>query len=416
MDETQTQAAKTPAGAGAEVPAPAANRASIWRRRPVVVVGTILLGGVFYLGLRYLGWSLTHESTDDAFIAANVVSMAPRVAGQVARVCVNDNQPVKAGDLLLEIDPRDYQVQVEQKKQALVASQTNVKLLQASIEWLGTQVVTAEATAKQSDAEAAADRAVADKASADLKRAEDLIRQKTISPQEYDTFKAAAVSANATLKAGEEKAISDRSKIAETRAELEAGRRAWERAQAQARQSQVDVDQAELNLSYTRVTAPQAGRVTRKAVEAGDYVAVGQRLLALVPDEIWVTANFKETQLHRIRPGLPVTIEVDSVSGRAFSGHVDSIQAGSGAAFSLLPPENAVGNYVKVVQRVPVKILFDGRVDSGHVLGPGMSVVPYVHVMRLEIPDVLTALAAGLLALGMGALWWRKANGKKPTA
>jgi membrane fusion protein (multidrug efflux system) len=170
------------------------------------------------------------------------------------------------------------------------------------------------------------------------------------------------------------------------------------------------VQQAELNLSYTRITAPAAGRVTRKAVEDGDYVQVGQRLMALVPRELWVTANFKETELQNIRTNQPVHLYIDSVGSRAFRGHVESTQAGSGAAFSLLPPENAVGNYVKVVQRVPVKIVFDEPVETGHVLGPGMSVVPYVQTAESDIPDVIIALVAGILALVPGFFWWKAAN------
>ena len=220
--------------------------------------------------------------------------------------------------------------------------------------------------------------------------------------------------ADATLKAAREKAASDRSRIAETRAELDAGRRAWERAEAQADQAGVDVQQADLNLSYTRITAPQDGRVTQKSVEQGDYVQVGQRLLALVGNDMYVIANFKETQLRNIRPGQPVRMTMDSLGGRTFSGHVESIQAASGAAFSLFPPENAVGNYVKVVQRVPVKILFDQPVEAAHVLGPGMSVVPSVRVSAFEIPNVVIALVAIVLAIAAGFAWSRAADGSRP--
>jgi membrane fusion protein (multidrug efflux system) len=169
------------------------------------------------------------------------------------------------------------------------------------------------------------------------------------------------------------------------------------------------VDLADLSLSYTRIVAPVDGRITRKAVEPGDYIQVSQRLMAVVPTNIWVVANFKETQLKKIRINQPVEISVDSADGRTFAGHVDSIQAGSGAAFSLLPPENAVGNYVKVVQRVPVKIIFDDPVEVGHVLGPGMSAEPSVRV-GAEIPEVVVLLVAILAALGIGFFWWRAAS------
>ena len=409
MDEVQKQNDKASAsGSGAE-PGPDRKR-SFWKRQPTILIGSLALAVLFFFGLHYLTLSFTHESTDDAFLEADVIALAPKVAGQVKKVYVADNQPVKAGDPLVDIDPRDYEVALAQKQAAHTAAEDNVKLLEASIAYLGTQVTTAEATAKQSEAEAAADEATADKAGADLKRAEELIQNKPISPQEFDSAKAAAAAARATWRAGREKATSDRAKIAEVQAQLEAGRRAWDRAQAQARQAGVDVEQADLNLSYTHIAAPQDGQVTRKAVVEGDYLQVGQRIMALVPAEVWVIANFKETQLKKIRVGRPANIKIDSVSGRTFAGHVQSVQAGSGAAFSLLPPENAVGNYVKVVQRVPVKIVFDQPVEAGHVLGPGMSVVPWVQVKGFEIPGFVVLIAAALLALVAGSVWWRAAN------
>ena len=161
---------------------------------------------------------------------------------------------------------------------------------------------------------------------------------------------------------------------------------------------------AELNLSYARVTAPADGYVTKKAVESGDYVQVGQRLMALVPSDLYVTANFKETQVEHIRPGQPVRITVDSAGSRVFAGHVESIMAGSGARFSLLPPENAVGNYVKVVQRIPVKILFDEPVEAEHVLGPGMSVVPSVKVQGYEVSETVRRGRGGGWRLGGGGV------------
>jgi len=410
MDEQHTQVAKSPARAGGEGAVSTESNPPFWTRPPVILLGAAVLAVLLFFGLHFLVEGLTHESTDDAFLSANIVSIAPRVAGQVQKVCINDNQPVKAGDLLLELDPADFEVQVAQKKAARVAADANVRLILASIDLLGTQVATAEATAKQSEAQVAADQANADKAGADLKRAEDLIQKNTISPQEYDAAKATAAAAAANTKAGQEKAASDRSKITESRAELEAGRRAWERALAQARQSGADVQQADLNLSYTRVTAPQDGRVTRKSVENGDYVQVGQRLLALVPTDLWVVANFKETQLRDIHPGQPVKISVDSLAGAILAGRVQSIQAGSGAAFSLLPPENAVGNYVKVVQRVPVKIVFDKPVAGDHVLGPGMSVMCSVQVAGFEVPDVFIALGAVILGVVAGFFLWKLAK------
>jgi membrane fusion protein (multidrug efflux system) len=383
------------------------DKPSFWQRRLVIGLGTGVLFGLLVLGLRYLAESLTHEATDDAFLDANIVAVAPRVSGRVSSVPVKSNEAVKEGNLLVEIDSRDFAVQLAQRQAALKAAQANLELLKASLDLRQTQIGTAEAMTKQSAAEVTAAEANAQKASADLKRAEELIQNHTISPQEYDSAKAAAAAAEANLKAARERTSSEQSKITEARAEFERSRKALEWGKAQEHQAEADVQAAELTLSYTHIMAPTNGYVTKKSVETGDYVQAGQKLMALVPHDLYVTANFKETQLHNIRPGQPARIEIDSTGGRTFRGHVDSIMAGSGARFSLLPPENAVGNYVKVVQRIPVKILFDERPEAGHVLGPGMSVVPYVKVKGYEIPEWAIIILAGVGALAIGALWWR---------
>jgi len=379
----------------------------------VILIGTVVFFALLFAGLGYLAESLTHESTDDAFLDAHFISIAPKVAGQVKTVEVNDNQAVKAGDLLVEIDPRDLAVQLEQKQAALNAARANLDLLKASFELRHTQIGTAEATMKQSAAEVAAAEATAEKAKADLKRAEELIQNHAISPQEFDSAKAAAMAAEANLKAAQERTTSDQSKVTEAKAQLETSRKALEWGEAQAHQAESDVQAAELNLSYARVPAPADGYVTKKAVESGDYIQVGQKLMALVPSELYVTANYKETQVEHMRPGQPVRITVDSAGGRVFTGHVESIMAGSGARFSLLPPENAVGNYVKVVQRIPIKILFDEPVEAGHVLGPGMSVVPSVHVKGYVISEEVVLIVAAVGALVIGVLWWRAAGRKR---
>jgi membrane fusion protein (multidrug efflux system) len=396
--------------------AAAEGKRSFWRLRPVIVVGVLVLFGLLFCGLRYLAEGLTHEWTDDAFLDANIVSIAPKVPGQVKKVHVQSNQSVKAGDLLVEIDPRDLAVQLEQKRAASNAARANLDLLKANFELRRTQIGTAEATTKQSTAEIAAAEATAEKTRADLKRADALIQNHTISPQEFDSTKASATAAEANLKAGRERTVSDESKVTEAKAQLESTRKALEWGEAQVHQAESDMQAAELNLSYATVTAPAGGYVTKKAVENGDYLQVGQKLMALVPSDLYVTANYKEIQVEHIRPGQPVSITVDSVEGKVFAGHVDSIMAGSGARFSLLPPENAVGNYVKVVQRIPVKILFDEPVEAGHVLGPGMSVVPSVKVKGYEVSEAIVVAVAAVVALVFGALWWRAAACKKAVA
>jgi membrane fusion protein (multidrug efflux system) len=412
MDESQNQEVRPPKQDGAEKDR--ADKPSLWKRPPIIVIGTIVIGALLVWGCGKVAKSFSHEGTDDAFLAADIVSIAPKVSGQVTKVFVSDNQMVKAGDPLVQIDPRDFETAASQKKAALLAANANTNVIESSFQMLGVQVNTAAATAQQSAAQAEADRARAEKAGADLKRAEDLIQRKIIAPQEYDTAKATADSATNTWKASQAKAESDKSKIDEAKAQLEAGRSALIRALAQANQSAVDLDLANLNLSYTHIVAPVDGRVTKKAVQLGDYVQVSQKLMAIVPTNIWVVANYKETQLKKIRVNQPVEISVDSVGGRTFSGRVQSIQAGSGAAFSLLPPENAVGNYVKVVQRVPVKIVFDNPVEAEHVLGPGMSAEPSIEIGK-PIAEPIVILVGVVLALGIGFLWWRAAN-KQPNA
>lgn len=409
MAEPQRQPADA-ASPSADESSPNGRRRSFWRRGSVIVFGTLVLVFLFFLGLRYLAEGFTHESTDDASLDGQIISIAPKVAGQVKQVVVTNNQAVKAGELVVEIDPRDLVITFEQKRAAVQSAKANVELLHASVELFRAQIATAEATARQSAAEVAAAQALAEKASADLKRAENLLREHTISPQDFDNAKAAAAAAQANLAAAQEKAASDQSKIAQANAQFEAGRRAYERGVAQTREAELEQKAAELNVSYAQVGAPDGGFVTRKAVENGDYVQVGQKLMALVTTRLWVTANFKETQLPRLRVGQPVSISIDSVAGKTFRGRVQSVQAGSGARFSLLPPENAVGNFVKIVQRVPVRIEFDNPLQAEHVLGPGMSVVPSVRVKQFEISEILLAIGAAVLGVLAGILWWMLAN------
>jgi membrane fusion protein (multidrug efflux system) len=409
MDEPQTQGASPEKKAGDDNNS---KKPSIWKRRPTVIIGTLAIAALLVWGVGKFANGFSHQGTDDAFLAADIVSISPKVSGEVQKVFVSDNQMVNAGDPLVEIEPRDFETAMAQKQAALAAASANTNVIASSFKMLEVQIDTAKATAQQSDAQAAADQVKAEKAGADLKRAEDLIARKIIAPQDFDTAKSASDAATNTWKASEAKAASDHSKIEEAKAQFQAGLSAFERAVAQARQSAVDVDLAKLSLSYTRIVAPVSGRITKKAVETGDYIQVSQRLMAIVPTNIWVVANFKETQLKKIRTNQPVEISVDSVGGRTFAGRVQSIQAGSGAAFSLLPPENAVGNYVKVVQRVPVKIVFDDPVEAEHVLGPGMSAEPSVQVGK-PISEALVILIAILLALGIGVFWWRAAS-KEP--
>ena len=360
----------------------------IWPATGVLVV-------LLFFGLGYLADVLTHESTDDAFIAAHVVSIAPRVSGQVSAVHVLDNQMVRSNELLLEIDPADYATTAAQKQSSADASEANYKTMLAALDLMAVKVATAQATADQSKADADAAEATDARAQADFKRNQELRTQNTISAQEFDAAQDAVKEADANLIAARQKAVADVSRINEAKATQAATEASVGMALALFRQAQTAVQSAQLDLSYTKIFAPCDGLVTRKAVETGNYVQVGQQLMSIVPPEIWVVANFKESQLKKMKPGQLVSVAIDALGGKTFRAHVDSVQAGSGAAFSLLPPENATGNYVKVVQRVPVKILFDEALPADHVIGPGLSVTPDVRVAAFALPE----WAIGLLAL-----------------
>jgi membrane fusion protein, multidrug efflux system len=357
-----------------------------------------MLAVLLYFGLHYLVFVFTHESTDDAFIAANVVSVAPRVAGQVSAVRVLDNQMVHSNELLAEIDPENYTITVAQKQEAAASQDANVKTVRAVDELMRQKVTTAEADARKAQADSDAAAATAKRAASDFQRMKKLRKENTISQQEFDASQAAATQAAADWQAAQANATSKASMVDEAKTQLAAAEAEVGLAAAQWQEAQTNVASAQLDLSYTKILAPCDGRVTSKSVEPGDYVQVGQQLMSIVPTDVWVVANFKETQLKHMFPGQAAEVEIDALGGQTFRAHVDSVQAGSGAAFSLLPPENATGNYVKVVERVPVKIIFDEPLPANHAIGPGLSVVPSVRVSSFRAPDWAIGLAALILA------------------
>jgi membrane fusion protein (multidrug efflux system) len=322
-----------------------------------MLIGGGVVGVMWWLNVRQ------YESTDDAFIQTDVTQVSPRVAGQVQQVRVNDNRLVQANATAVVIDPRDFEVKVIEAQAALEAAEK--------------QVVQGQENASTQDAVVAQNKAAEEAAQTETNRAHDeLNRYEHLSPeavtqQQLINLRAAARSADANLRAAHEKTIWAQAGLKASYAQVDVAR-------AQVHQTQANLDAARLQLSYTNIAAPVTGQVTNRSVQPGDYVQIGQALFALVPQDVYVIANFKETQLDLMKPGQDVSIRVDAYPGRVLHGKVDSIQRGSGAAFSLLPPENATGNFVKVVQRVPVKITF--TVPDDMVLGPGMSVVPKVKV------------------------------------
>ncbi|MBV9489767.1 MAG: HlyD family secretion protein [Verrucomicrobia bacterium] len=360
------------------------------------------------IGAYYYAQSQIYQSTDDAFIDGQIINVSPKVSGRVERVLVNDNQVVKKGDRVVVLDDRDFVAARKQKSAALESARAQEGAVKASIDQEIAHVSSLRATVESDQATADASRAQAEKAARDFERIQGLFRNKVVSPQDVDAARAANDSAQAQLQANLKKVASDQAQVAEARATVDTYLALLKSVQAKTEQSDADLQTAQLNESYTELRAPEDGRVTRKAVEPGNYVQTGQTLFALVPARVWVTANYKENQIGLMRPGQPVQIGVDALPGRTFHGRVESIQAGSGARFSLLPPENATGNYVKVVQRVPVKIVFDESPQVGLPLGPGESVVPTVKVQDFHYTPVsvgvLVLATAGMMLI---VLWLR---------
>ena len=397
-------------------PGPGPKASFAWGSPRLLWPAALGLAVALFFGLDYLLVALTHESTDDAFIAGHIVSIAPRIAGQVTAVPVADNQLVRSNDLLVEIDPADYAITVAQKEAAATSQDANFRTVVAAYELMRAKVTTAQASVHKAQADAASAGATAQKDQSDFNRAQDLLRQKTISQQEFDNQLAANTKAQADFRSAQENVEEEISKVDEADKQLAAVLAEKDMAFAQFTESRTNVAAAQLNLSYTKIVSPADGRVTRKAVEAGDYLQAGQQIMSLVPAEVWVVANFKESQLKDMRPGQPATVEIDALGGKSFRAHVDSIQAGSGAQFSLLPPENATGNFVKVVQRVPVKIVFDEPLPADHTIGPGLSVTPRVQTSLFRVPGLVTAIAAASLAFATALLFRfivnRRSNGK----
>jgi membrane fusion protein (multidrug efflux system) len=337
------------------------------KRKPLLILTSVVLIGAI---IGFCAWFFArgYETTDDAFIDGHIIQVSPRISAEVVSVHFDDNQEVSKGELLVELDPRDYKVGVEKAQAQFIQAQAQVRQAQAQKAQSEAQLTQAQAQLSQQSAQFAI-------ASINFNRDASLYQQdlRAIAKQDVDTTKASLAAAQATVDAARSNV--EAARAATTAAESEIGS-----AQAAVDVAQAAVDSALLQLSYTRITAAEPGRITRKTVEPGDYVSAGQTLFSIVQHDVWVTANFKETQLARMRRGQPVRIRVDAFPGRDLKGHIDSFQLGSGSRFSLLPAENATGNYVKVVQRIPVKIVFDEPLDVLTHLAPGMSVEPRVDV------------------------------------
>ena len=401
-------------------PTPASLEAETEIEQPKSSRRAILAVVVALLVLVAIGiwWRSTYsEDTDDAQVNGHLIQVSSRIAGEVLKVDVEENQVVKAGDVIAELDPADYQVAVENAEAALASAQANAaaanvnvpittvntgsNLRSAGADVSGTRAAVEQAERQLESAHARVAQAQANsvKAQADLARYKPLVEKDVISKQQFDAAVAAADATKAALadaRAGEQ-AAADGVKVAREReTQAQAGLKYAEtgpqqvaaqsararQALAQVQQAQAQLDQAKLNLSYTKIVAPAAGIITRKSVEINQNLAPGQNLLTLVSlEDLWVTANFKETQLKHMAAGQPVEIAVDA-TGKTYHGKVTQIGGATGSVLSLFPPENATGNYVKVVQRVPVRVDFTDlkNEDPDHLLRPGLSVEPKVRV------------------------------------
>lgn len=302
-----------------------------------VIVPLITAVVILVLGLIVSVNSIFYKSTDDAFVEGHIITVAPRVAGPVIKLNVEDNQQVKKGDLLLEIDPADYETKLKQSKAKL--DEARAALVSA-----GNQV---EKTFSELDF-----------ARNDYNRYSQMYEKGIASTQDYDSSKTKLTSAQTENKSAKAK---------------------YDELTASIKKLEAEVEEDTLNLSYTKIYAAQDGKITHRTVEQGNYVQIAQPLFAIAKDDVWVVANFKETQVANMKKGQPVKIKIDAYGHKTFNGKVDSLQMASGAKASLFPPENAVGSYVKIVQRIPVKIIFTDDI-TGYNIIPGMSVVPTVKV------------------------------------
>ena len=397
------------------------NGRSLFQRNPRAKI--FLFVGILIV-LIAVGWywwnSRRWENTDDAQIDGHIYPISARVGGQVVKVNFDDGQFVHKGDVLVQIDSTDYKVAIDRAQADFQDAAANAQAAEANvpvadvgstsqINSTSADVTSAQAgvTAAQKQMEAAQAQVVeaeanATKLNADVERYKMLLDKKEISQQQFDQATAAAISANATVTARKASLIAAQEQVRIAQSRVDQAKANWNNAKitpkqveairaravaagAQTQRANSALEQAKLNLGYTTVVAPVDGIVGKRSVQVGQNVAPGQDLMAVVPlREIWVTANFKETQLAHMQPGQPVEIKVDTYGGRKWYGHVDSIGAATGAKYSLLPPENATGNYVKVVQRIPVRVLFNNAdkpdFNQDGLLRPGMSVVPDVNV------------------------------------
>jgi membrane fusion protein, multidrug efflux system len=341
------------------------------------VIGIIAVVAVYV----YLQYKSTHISTDDAYVEGDVYTIASKVNGTVKKIYVGDNQYVKKGDLLVDLDPVDYDVRVKESEAALHVEKAKMAEAERKIDAAEKGLVQLQFQLRAARANHDLQQANLNQAEIDIKRAGNLFRKEAMSKERYQQTQTDYKVRVAQVRAAEDKVNQVAAALDTQKAVISQTESAVRSEAALVKQREAALEAAQLNAGYTKIYAPAEGYVTKKSVEVGNQIEAGQPLMAVVPLEgTYVTANYKETQLEKVKPGQKVDISVDSFPGKTFHGTVDSVMAGTGSAFSLFPPENATGNYVKVVQRVPVKILIDRGEDPKHMLRIGMSVESTVLV------------------------------------
>ena len=375
--------APAPVAGNAALPAPPP--AARKRRGPVFWLVTLVLaaGALWWTG-RFVWHAFNYEETDDAYVNGHVHQVSLRVSGAVTEVLVDDNQTVKAGQTLARIDPLEYAIALHRAQAMLAQAQAEEARARAAVAQSQAQVTQMDAQVQQARAQVERAQSQAETAGVDYNRSSRLYNsdKQAIAKSQVDTDKGALDAAQAALSAARANLAGVQSNVVANQAQVESAQAAQAAAQANVQASDAAVKDAERELSYTTLAAPTDGRIGNKNVESGNRVQAGQALFALVEPDLWVVANFKETQLARMRDGQPVEITVDAIPGRTFPGRIDSISPATGAQFALLPPDNATGNFTKVVQRVPVKVVFEREGVRGYEnrIRPGLSAVVNVRV------------------------------------
>lgn len=339
------------------------NRHEYQKKRVIVPTATAI--ALVLLGIGAAIHSTYFQSTDDAFVEGRLITVAPRVSGPVVNLLVDDNDNVEAGQLLVEIDPTDYEVKLHETEAKLAQAKAELNVTEKEVE-------RGEANVNQTFEDISSTQSKLNFAQKDHKRYTAMYKSGIVSKQDYENSKTKLEVSEAENKAAAERSEAAKHALASNQAKTES-------MEANIKRLEAEVEQAKLNLKYTKIYAPQSGKVSARSVEKGNYLQVGQPLMQIVPEEVWVVANFKEIQLTNMKEHQPVSIKVDTYPGKRFKGEVQSIQRATGAKSSLFPPENAVGSYVKIVQRVPVKIIFKEDISDYNIV-PGMSVVPKVKV------------------------------------